>query len=54
MGPREDRLDILQECRNPAYAQEGERTLPSWVRPLAQADRFGARAGVLRGFVPGE
>lgn len=31
--PREDRLDILEECRNPAYAQEGERSLPSWVRP---------------------
>ncbi|HUD31349.1 MAG TPA: NAD-dependent epimerase/dehydratase family protein [Novosphingobium sp.] len=31
--PREDRLDILDECRNPAYAQEGERSLPSWVRP---------------------
>jgi nucleoside-diphosphate-sugar epimerase len=31
--PREDRLDILDECRNPAYAQESERSLPSWVRP---------------------
>lgn len=31
--PREDRLDILEECRNPAYAMEGERSLPSWVRP---------------------
>ena len=31
-APREDRLDILEECRNPAYAQEGERSLPSWVR----------------------
>jgi nucleoside-diphosphate-sugar epimerase len=30
--PREDRLDILEECRNPAYAQQGERDLPSWVR----------------------
>ena len=31
--PREDRLDILDECRNPAYALEEERSLPSWVRP---------------------
>ncbi|WP_159979120.1 MULTISPECIES: NAD-dependent epimerase/dehydratase family protein [unclassified Novosphingobium] len=31
--PQEDRLDILEECRNPAYAQESERALPSWVRP---------------------
>lgn len=30
--PREDRLDILSECRNPVYAQPGERKLPSWVR----------------------
>lgn len=30
---REDRLDILEECRNPAYAEEGERAPPSWVRP---------------------
>lgn len=33
--PREDRLDILEECRNPAYAMEGERSLPSWVRPAS-------------------
>lgn len=32
-SPREDRLDILEECRHPAYAREGERSLPSWVRP---------------------
>jgi nucleoside-diphosphate-sugar epimerase len=31
-APREDRLDILSECRNPAYTQQGERKLPSWVR----------------------
>lgn len=31
--PREDRLDILDECSNPAYALESERALPSWVRP---------------------
>lgn len=30
--PREDRLDILTECRNPAYAEHKERELPSWVR----------------------
>ncbi len=31
--PREDRLDILEECRNPAYALDAERSVPSWVRP---------------------
>jgi nucleoside-diphosphate-sugar epimerase len=34
--PRADRLDILEECRNPAYALEAERSTPSWVRPGAQ------------------
>lgn len=33
--PREDRLDILDDCRNPAYAQAGERAVPSWVRKSA-------------------
>lgn len=32
-APREDRLDILEECRNPAYRAGGDRALPSWVRP---------------------
>lgn len=30
--PRPDRLDILEECRNAAYAHAGARSLPSWVR----------------------
>ena len=29
--PREDRLDILAECRNPAYAAAQERPIPSWM-----------------------
>lgn len=31
-APRGDRLDLLEECRNPAYAEAKERELPSWVR----------------------
>ncbi|WP_336971514.1 hypothetical protein [Sphingobium aromaticiconvertens] len=30
-APRGDRLDILEECRNPVYAKDGTRALPSWV-----------------------
>lgn len=30
--PREDRLDILEECRDAAYALEADRSVPSWVR----------------------
>ena len=29
--PSEDRLDILEECRNPAYAAKGERAIASWM-----------------------
>lgn len=36
--PREDRLDILADCRHPAYAAETGRALPSWVRPPAAAE----------------
>jgi len=31
--PQADRLDILDDCVHPAYAAQGERSLPSWVRP---------------------
>lgn len=33
--PREDRLDILEECVSPAYGLEGARSVPSWVRTPA-------------------
>lgn len=36
-APREDRLDILDECRNPVYAHNAERTRPSWIKPQADA-----------------
>ncbi|MFA5632626.1 MAG: NAD-dependent epimerase/dehydratase family protein [Porticoccaceae bacterium] len=32
-APREDRLDILDDCRHPAYGEETSRPLPSWVKP---------------------
>lgn len=31
--PHPDRLDLLAECLNPAFAQEGDRQVSSWVRP---------------------
>lgn len=31
-APRDDRLDILQDCTHPAYAEEEDRSLPAWVR----------------------
>ncbi|GGC19195.1 3-beta hydroxysteroid dehydrogenase [Novosphingobium marinum] len=31
-APREDRLDLLEECRNPVYREAKEREVPSWVR----------------------
>lgn len=31
--PDPDRCDILDDCRDTAYAAQGERALPSWVRP---------------------
>ena len=37
--PAVDRLDILGECRNPAYRQAAERFLPSWVRPVGDISR---------------
>lgn len=37
--PAIDRLDILGECRNPAYRQADERRLPSWVRPHGDINR---------------
>ncbi|WP_340317905.1 NAD-dependent epimerase/dehydratase family protein [Rhizorhabdus argentea] len=33
-APHEDRLDILEDCLHPAYA-EGDRPSPSWVRTPA-------------------
>lgn len=30
-SPREDRVDILEDCVHPAYAQATERAQPSWV-----------------------
>lgn len=30
-APREDRLDILEECRNPAYAAAPKRPIASWM-----------------------
>lgn len=30
-SPREDRVDILEDCIHPAYAQATERAQPSWV-----------------------
>ena len=30
-APSEDRLDILEECRNPAYAAAAERPIASWM-----------------------
>ena len=32
-SPREDRLDILEECRNPVYALAAERPVASWMKP---------------------
>ncbi len=31
--PNPDRLDLLDDCRHPAYAIAQDRPLPSWVRP---------------------
>lgn len=31
--PQEDRLNILDDCVHPAYAEATERALPSWVKP---------------------
>jgi nucleoside-diphosphate-sugar epimerase len=31
--PTKERSDILEECLNPAYAAETERTLASWIKP---------------------
>lgn len=31
--PREDRVDILEDCLHPAYAEITERAKPSWVAP---------------------
>lgn len=31
--PREDRLDILEDCAHPAYSAEAGRPLPAWVKP---------------------
>ena len=30
--PRADRLDILEDCVHPAYAAQGNRTAPAWVK----------------------
>lgn len=30
-SPREDRLDILEDCVNPIYSRATQRALPSWV-----------------------
>lgn len=30
--PSDERLDILEDCVNPAYAKDKERGLPAWVR----------------------
>lgn len=31
-APSDDRLDILQDCMHPAYAEAEDRSLPAWVR----------------------
>jgi nucleoside-diphosphate-sugar epimerase len=31
--PSADKLDILDDCKHPAYAAESSRPLPSWVKP---------------------
>jgi len=30
-----ERADIIEECQNPAYAAETERTLASWIKPAS-------------------
>ncbi|MGK2908290.1 MAG: NAD-dependent epimerase/dehydratase family protein [Sphingobium sp.] len=36
-APREDRLDILDDCRNPAYDRDVVRATPSWIKKPANA-----------------
>lgn len=36
-APREDRVDILEDCLDPAYAATKERATPSWVAPKTAA-----------------